>query len=203
MRIPLIPLVLTALFLASTTSWAEDRPFYENGVLTLPSVDSPDGASTYQDAEFAYHPQTGWTLRTALTLGGAGLAEARVTAVELIRTDTFPVQVLLRASGPDRVHCSMEYRAATRRDGNHFIVQISQPYLTGTSYGCTADVRNFKKSVPLPVYGLPAGSYTYDLNGYTGGFELTEENAIAGDCGYDDHGLCPPPGYDPTLGVTP
>lgn len=181
------------LFLLSVAlGWAEDRPIYDNGLLTIPSVDSPGGVGTYQDAVFEYTDQAGWMLRSALTLGGAGLSPARVTEVEIVRIDAFPAQILLRASGPDSIRCGGEYRFASRREGDHFLVQLSQTYITSGGT-CTADVRPFKKSIALPVYGVPAGAYTYDLNGFTGSFELAADNELSGDC---DYCLIHPPGFN-------
>lgn len=160
---------------------AERQPVYAAGVLSILSADTPDQVGAFENVVFEYNDHTGWVLRSFLALDERGLADARVEAVELVRTESFPVQVFLRASGPDDVGCATQDRIRHRRDGNHFSVQFSQSYDTSGEILCDMALRPFRKSVALPVYGLPAGHYTYDLNGFTGSFELAEDNGLAGD----------------------
>jgi inhibitor of cysteine peptidase len=43
---------------------------------------------------------------------------------------------------------------------------------------CTQIVVPFEESIPLDVVGLPAGTYTVDVNGVTGSFTLDVDNQL-------------------------
>jgi hypothetical protein len=47
------------------------------------------------------------------------------------------------------------------------------------SVACTQALVPFERMVPLQVYGLPSGIYSYIVNGeIEGSFELTEDNTL-------------------------
>ena len=47
---------------------------------------------------------------------------------------------------------------------------------------CTQAVRPFTEVIPLSVYGLEAGTYTYEVNGeFSGQFTLQQDNVIPAD----------------------
>jgi hypothetical protein len=51
---------------------------------------------------------------------------------------------------------------------------------------------DFQVTIPLDVYGLSAGTYTYDVNGVTGSFTLGSDNGFADDCKSSYLPHCPP-----------
>ena len=176
-------LVAAALFL-STAAFSADYPVYQDGVLTLPRVDISDQVGKYQDVTFQWTPQGTWVLSGGQILGTRKLWPAPISQVEVIKTGTLPVSVYLRASGvqalcgftgPERIH--------QRLVGTRFDVGISTPIRSEIGeFFCTADIRPTKTTVPLQVYGLSAGTYSYNVNGITGTFSLESDNKFPGDC---------------------
>jgi hypothetical protein len=45
---------------------------------------------------------------------------------------------------------------------------------------CTEQTVPFEKNIPLDVYGLPAGTYTVNVNGVTDTFTFESDNKLAG-----------------------
>lgn len=182
-----IVIALAALGL-STPVIAFDYPTYENGVLTLPRVDTPEQIGRYQGATLQLTEQGDWQLTDVREMGqlGQGLMQVIATAVEVVKSDGFPVAVLLRASG-DRIGCGYisPERIHQRRIGNHFDVLISVQLSDEAIQGeimCAAAYTYFKSTVVLDTYGLSAGTYTYDVGGITGSFTLDLDNKYTDDC---------------------
>lgn len=180
--------LVAAAFFFSSTAFSADYPVYDNGVLTLPRVDTLDQAGKYQEVTFQLTPPNTWELSGLQMLGTGGLGAAQVNGVEVIKTGTLPVSVYLRASGgewncgftsgPARVH--------QRLQGAQFDVEISVLRTTvdgwGPGMGCVASIKIYKMTVPLQVYGLSAGTYSYNVNGITGTFSLDSDNKYPDDC---------------------
>lgn len=181
----------TAIFVAAafffpTAAFSAEYPVYDNGVLTLPHVDSPDQVGKYQEVTFQLTPQGTIELSGGQIFGTGNLGQALVSAVEVIKMGTLPVSVYLRASGlqgacgfsgPARVH--------QRLEGTRFDIGISTPLsdaYVNHEITCTADIRPFKMTVPLEAYGLSAGTYSYNVNGITGTFSLESDNNYLDDC---------------------
>lgn len=167
------------------------QPTYIADHLLIPAVDTDSQVAAYQNAIFARTSSGLWRLLTFNRRGSSTLQAAPVDDVEPTVTDAFPTQVFLRISGQFSSGCGSIGRISHRLEENHFTVVVSAEYSDPEQYACTAAIRPFRKSWPLPVYGLPAGTYTYDLNGVTGSFELTEENVMPGDCGVENGDQCP------------
>jgi hypothetical protein len=161
-------------------------PQYKDGLLTIPNVDATEQAGKYQDVEFLLGSDGSWQLVKIKELGTLWLQKALVDSIEIIKTDTFPVSVYLRASGwqsncgfdgPARVH--------QRITGNNFDVIIgtthTAEYVHG-EIGCLMEAWRFKMTVQLNVYGLSAGNYSFKLNDKIGSFSLDRDNKLADDC---------------------
>ncbi len=187
MHAPTAILAAAVLFL-STPVWAADYPVYrDDGVLTLPRVDIPDQVGKYQEVTFQLTPQGVFELSGIQVLGTRKLSPVwGFNAVEVIKTATFPVSVYLRASGslwdcgysgPGRIH--------QRLEGTRFDVGLSFSHIdayVNFEIVCTANMRDFKMTVPLEVYGLSAGTYSYNVHGITGTFSLESDNKFPDDC---------------------
>lgn len=174
--------LITALL--SSTAYAE-APSYDQGRLTIPAVNTPNQVAQYQDVVFEYSPAAGWQL-VELDQLGERIGFAHIDEVTPVVTDTFPTQVLLRIAGYAPVACHTEIgKFSNRLDGSHFTITVNTVYTPpiGPPQSCIAAALQFRKTIELPVYGLPSGTYTYDVNGTTGSFELAVDNALAGDCG--------------------
>lgn len=185
MHSPNAVLAAAALFF-SGTAFSSDYPVYDNGVLTLPRVDTLDQVGTYQDATFQWTPQNTWELSALQILGTRKLESAPVSVVEVIKTGALPVSVYLRASGL-RSSCSFSGpgRIHQRLQGMQFDVQITAPHTdayVNNEAACAAVMTSFKMTVPLGVYGLSAGTYSYNVNGITGTFSLDSDNKYPDDC---------------------
>lgn len=170
----------------STAAFSADNYVYKDGVLTLPRVDIPDQVGKYQDVTFLLTQQGTWTLSAVQEFGSVKLERVSVSEVEVIKTGSLPISVYLRASGwrsscgfsgPGRIH--------QRLEGTRFDVGITAPhtdeYVKG-QIACTAQMSSFKMTVPLQVYGLRAGTYSYNVNGITGMFNLGSDNKFPDDC---------------------
>lgn len=167
-------------------AFSADNPTYSNGVLTLPRVDTPDQVGKYQDVTFQLTQQGTWALTAVQEFSSIKLEQVPVSEVEVIKTGTFPVSVYLRASGW-RGSCGFSGagRIHQRLEGMQFDVGITAPHtdeFANLEIVCAAVMTSFKMTVPLQVYGLGAGTYTYNVNGVTGTFNLESDNKYPDDC---------------------
>jgi hypothetical protein len=161
-----------------------DHPYFQNGLLDIPIVDTPDQAGLFQDGLFQYDAQIdAWRL---LKFNTHPVRQGLIQNVEIIITDTFPVQVFLKVSSPD-IACNTPGRiskrfydlsdfSATAVSSFNIIIDFIPPPPDAI---CAAVVVPYEKIVPLQVYGLPAGTYEYIVNGeHTGTFDLTNDNKL-------------------------
>jgi hypothetical protein len=183
--------LLGAASLLPPLAQANEAASFANGVLLIPRVDSPERAGQYQSARFERLADGNWRLISVETVPSPRLQPVRIDQVEVVKTTSFPVAVYLRASGIQQL-CGYDglARVHQRTVGGRFEVAISvrhtdsatQELATYGTVPCTADIRPFKMTVPLPVYGLAGGTYAYAINGVVGSFTLDRENVLAGDC---------------------
>jgi hypothetical protein len=97
-----------------------DHPYFQNGLLDIPIVDTPDQAGLFQDGLFQYDAQIdAWRL---LKFNTHPVRQGLIQNVEIIITDTFPVQVFLKVSSPD-IACNTPGRISKR----FYDYQISPP----------------------------------------------------------------------------
>lgn len=159
---------------------ADSYPTYQDDILTIPRVDTPDQAGNYLDARFKQVTQDLWELQDYKTANEYPLEKAPIEQVKLVIIGTFPVQVFLNIQGTFNHGCGHLRPINHRRVDNRFevTVQAEFPDLPPGSYACTASLEPFEENIPLPVYGLNAGDYEYSVNGgvYTGKFTLSTDN---------------------------
>ena len=107
------------------------------------------------------------------TLSTIGLAP--VEEIEIVILESFPVQVQVIASGNLPDPCTEISEVLQEREGNTFFVSIK----TYRSLDpCIQIIVPFEVKIPLNVYGLPAGTYTVDINGVQATFDLEVDNII-------------------------
>lgn len=173
--------------LTMKASPAADNPVYSDGLLTLPSVDSPTVVAKYQDAVFKLTDQGTWQLLDVKTIGTLGYGHLLIEKVELVRADTFPVQIFLRLTGW-LSNCLRLMHTSQRLNQRTFEVAIpTKLNYDPRTQACAETGKDYVKIVPLPVYGLSAGDYSYEV--YTGGllgshkgtFMLSADNKFPGD----------------------
>lgn len=155
-----------------------EHPLYQDGKLTIPRVDTPAQAGRYQDIQLQFNAATNtWALtsfRDTLIVPGY----VYLHRVETIVTASFPVQVLLKVSGNFSSGCGGFDQINQRMQSNKFEIAMHHVLIPPGIF-CTAALVPFEKIVPLQVYGLPAGTYEYSINGeLTGTFSLSKDNQL-------------------------
>jgi hypothetical protein len=172
-RVEVIEQEIVAVFL--TENEDTRTPHYNNESLKVPVVDADTQPALFQDGEFVFDASiNAWRL---ITFRVTPVIEKLIKNVEMIKTDSNPAQVFLKISAPD-IACNTPGRIGVRKTGNRFDVSAGfTPPPPGTA--CAAVVVPFEVTAPLPVFGLPAGTYEYSVNDeFVGSFELTEDNIL-------------------------
>lgn len=166
---------------------AANSPVYQNGLLTIPSVNTPETAGKYQHVTFKLTDQGTWQLLGGRELGvnigvtSLMLPFMQAAEVTVIKTDSFPVQVFLRINAGMNP-CSSLGQIIQRRENNRFDVTVTVQFdYDSRTQSCGASFVPIIRTIPLNVYGLGAGTYSYDINGIKGVFELTADNKYSGD----------------------
>jgi hypothetical protein len=185
-------LAIVASLLSMCSAFAENKPTdsyptYQDGILTIPRVDTPDQAGNYLNATFKHIGQNTWELQGFKTANVYPLEKAPIGKVKIVITDSFPVQVFLNVQGWIG-GCLYLGQINQRLVNNRFEVTIHAeeihtglPNFPPDTYFCTMEARSFEKNIPLPVYDLSAGRYEYSINGddYVGTFTLAKDNRLA------------------------
>jgi len=104
--------------------------------------------------------------------------EAYVENVDILILESFPVQIRAVISGYVSDSCTMLTEIVTHNIGNDFFVRV--PTARNADAVCAQVETPFEKSVSLDVYGLPAGVYNVDVNGFDATFELQTDNILQG-----------------------
>lgn len=168
--------------IAESASFSNNNlPRYENGVLTIPRVDTSDQIGNYQDATLNFDSKlNAWTLQQVSPAKFDSSSPRIKSAKIFIVDDSFPTQVFLQVVGD--FTCGKLGQINTGRKENLFEVQVTvipPPPL----HTCAANITEFVRVIPLDVYRLSAGDYQYSINGgNSGAFSLTEDNKF-GECG--------------------
>ncbi|MDY7042259.1 MAG: hypothetical protein SVX38_15490, partial [Chloroflexota bacterium] len=100
--------------------------------------------------------------------------EAQVENIEILILESFPVQINVGATGNLPDGCTTIDQIVQRREGNDFLVTITT--VRPADAMCTEALVPFEEVISLDVYGLPAGTYTVDVNGVTDTFSLDVDN---------------------------
>lgn len=87
---------------------------------------------------------------------------APVDEIDILILESFPVQVYVIASGNLPDPCTEIFEINREREGNTFFITIKTYRSPGF---CIQVLAPFEEIIPLVVYGLPAGTYTVDVNG--------------------------------------
>lgn len=184
----ILPLALTIALLPINFAFGADAPVYKDGLLTIPSVNTAEQVGHYQDVTFKLTEQGTWQLLSykaiGSIIGNSNLGLAPIQRVDVVKTNTFPVQVFLRVSGSFSDGCPHMGQINQRLENNRFDITIASQYIY--PYGpCPAIEVPFVKTIPLAAYGLSAGIYSYNVNyddnPMIGSFELKEDNKYPGD----------------------
>lgn len=96
------------------------------------------------------------------------LAPVSDVSVEIL--ESFPVQVRVVVSGSLTCGNSTLGDVEIEKQDNKFVVHLYELVPTGNV--CLENLVSFEKSIPLDVYGLPAGEYTVSVHGISSTFVL-------------------------------
>jgi len=151
---------------------ADEHPIYQGGILTIPRVDTSDQIGKFQDVKLLLTEQGDWRLIDVKI----PLAGPHVETVETVVTETFPFQVFLKVKGFFPTGCTTMGRIAQRVKVNRFEIVMYDQRDAKPEDTCTQVVTRFEKIIPLPVYGLSAGTYEYSLSGVLS-FNVDREGA--------------------------
>jgi len=111
--------------------------------------------------------------------GNVILGVAAVETVEIRILESFPVQIHVVARGNLPDGCTTIDHVAQVRNGDTFEVRITTSRPAGAI--CTMALVPFEEVVPLEVAGLPAGTYTVDVNRGRESFTLDVDNTLPTD----------------------
>lgn len=102
--------------------------------------------------------------------------EATVESIGIAILESFPVQVRVNVTGYLGDGCTTLGEIDTRQEGDTFFVIVTTQRPADAI--CTQQLVGFEESVALDVEGLPAGTYTVNVNGITDSFTLQIDNAV-------------------------
>lgn len=107
------------------------------------------------------------------------IGEAVVEEIDVMKLESFPVQVNVLARGYTPDSCTTLGDVKQTYANNKFTVKIESKKPLDAE-NCAQMIMPFEKTISLSgVAGLPKGSYTIDVNGVTGGFMLEMDNFIS------------------------
>jgi len=101
---------------------------------------------------------------------------ASVDEIDILILESFPVQINVIAKGNLPDPCTEISEVLQEKEGNTFFITIKTYRSPGF---CIQVLAPFEEIIPLEVYGLPAGTYTVDVNGVQDTFDLEVDNIIS------------------------
>ena len=96
---------------------------------------------------------------------------ASIQRIEIVVLDATPVQVRVVAHGYLPDGCTAVAGVEQRREEDVFHARVTTTRPAGAL--CTQQIVPFNETFPLDIAGLPAGTYSVEVNGKTGDFTLT------------------------------
>jgi hypothetical protein len=164
---------IIALLFTQHSVLALDNPVYQNGILTIPYVDTSEQLGKYLDITMTQTKGGAWKLNSYKESTSKLIV---VTQATVITNEVLPKQVFLRLSG---YTCGSINHTIYRIDKNGFNIVLHDDYgLDSRLNPCVASIKT--KTIALPVYGLKTDTYTFDVNGKKGGFYLATDNRLPG-----------------------
>lgn len=166
---------------------SRDFPYYRDGVLTIPRVDTDEQPGAFLDGVFIFDANgNSWRLQefrvSELSTSGRSIYFLEPDdGVEAEIIDSFPTQVFLKIRGHLANGCLAVGEIHQRLKNNRFEITVNAVSTVSDEGGvvCTQALIPFEKMVSLQVYGLSRGIYSYIVNGEReGSFELIEDNII-------------------------
>ena len=100
---------------------------------------------------------------------------ALVDEIDILIFEIFPVQIDVIARGNLPDPCTEISEVLQEREGDTFFITIKTYRSPGF---CIQVLAPFEEIISLEVYGLPAGTYTVDVNGVQDTFDLEVDNIL-------------------------
>ena len=160
----LLSLLLIFAFVACSPAGGEP-PFSDN-----PATETPDPNAPVSSDDPTIVPAT----EAPVDLENIIIDQAQVETIEILILESFPVQIQVHATGYLGDGCTTLGDITTRQESNMFFVTIATQRPAEAI--CTQIAAVFEENFALDVYGLPAGTYTVDVNGVTNSFTLDIDN---------------------------
>jgi inhibitor of cysteine peptidase len=104
------------------------------------------------------------------------IGEAQVQAIDILIMESFPVQISVQVTGYLSDGCTTLGVIETTQADDTFLVTITTHRPADAV--CTQQLVDFEENISLDVQGLPAGTYTVDVNGVTDTFTLSVDNVL-------------------------
>lgn len=105
---------------------------------------------------------------------------ANIESIEVTKTDSFPVEVNIKAVGYLENSCIQLGDTKQSYDNGTFTVTLESKR-PQEAKACAEMIQNFEKDISLVgVTGLPKGTYNVEVNGVKGAFTLGVDNFISG-----------------------
>lgn len=178
MRILTMAVALNLLLPASSVL-ADSNPVYGNGILAIPTIDSVDTAGAFQEVVIEMTSQGKINLISYLD----GVPIGTIESVNLIQTESFPVQIFLEINGNLPDLCLKVGQVNYKFSGSEFdvvVYYLNNEAITNPGEASCADaVVPFTKTIALPVFELSAGDYSYIVNDkFSGTFNIPSDNGF-------------------------
>jgi hypothetical protein len=159
---------------------ALDNPTYQNGVLTIPTVDTPEQVGLYKDIKMTRTEDATWRLDFYNGISNTDKESIlQINKVDLIITDILPKQVFLHLEGRAGCDSVLLGKVSYRINNGVFELSLGVDYAYYKYLGCRFGSWTYQKTIALPVLGLKAGTYAYNLNGaHKGSFTLDVDNNL-------------------------
>lgn len=144
------------------------------------------------------------TSQQPVPVGETAMPLLKVTSVQLLTLESFPVQVHAVVAGVLADSCVTFGEPAVERQDHLFLITFSPTRTAGTD--CAPTGVPFEKVIPLDVYGLPAGEYLVDAQGIQAAFTLSVDNLLPTATVAPGAATTPPTAVPPTptvAGATP
>lgn len=103
---------------------------------------------------------------------------AAVDDVAILIMESWPLQVQVSVEGLLPDGCTSLGEPEVTREGTTFDIKL--PTVITVGVDCIDAMDQYVTGIPLDVLGLPAGTYTVDVNGVMHNFTLTQDNIIPG-----------------------
>lgn len=139
-------------------------------------LDDPGAAPTPDPNESVSSSDPTITPAPDEDLGEVITKTAVINDVQIVFLESWPLQARAQISGELGDGCTEVGTIDSRREGDTFFVMVET--VRPAEAVCTQQLKMLDESVALDIEGLPAGTYTVDVNGVTETFTLDQDNVF-------------------------